>query len=89
MNRDPHHASATDLRMLKCIRCADLDALWLLEPRTVNRTLVECKKGLGIAMALGFKNKLFAPMGPYPVEDSFWHGSFYCHLAGVLKSREI
>ena len=40
MNRDPRHALATDLRMLKCIRRANLDALWSLEPRAVNRTLV-------------------------------------------------
>jgi hypothetical protein len=75
MNRDPHHALATDLRMLKCIRHANLDALWSLEPRTVNRTLVECKRGLDIAVTLGFKNKLFAPTGPYPVEDSFGVGA--------------
>jgi hypothetical protein len=71
MGRDPHGTLAQDLQILKCIRHANLDALWSLEPRTVNRTLTECKRGINIAASLGFKNKLFIPMGPFPVADTF------------------
>ncbi len=71
MGRDPHRTLAQDLRILKCIRRANLDSLWSLDPRTVNCTLTECKRGLDIATSLGFKNKLFAPMGPFPVDDTF------------------
>jgi hypothetical protein len=71
MDRDPKAALAQDLRILKCIRRANLDALWSIEPITVKRNLLECKRGLRIAATLGFKNKLFKPLGPFPLEDKF------------------
>jgi hypothetical protein len=71
MNRDPHPSLAEDHRLLKCIRRANLDSLWSVEPRTVSRTLTECRRGSNIAQSLGFKHKLFAPMGPFPVDDTF------------------
>jgi hypothetical protein len=69
MGRDPQTSLSQDLRLLKCIRHANLDALWSLEPRTVNRTLTECRRGSDIAASLGFKNQFFCPMGPFPVQD--------------------
>jgi hypothetical protein len=48
MQREAQPNLAQDLRILKCIRRANLDALWSLEPRTVSRTLAECKRGLDI-----------------------------------------
>lgn len=70
-NRDPEPRLAQDVRVQKCIRRANLDALWAAEPRTVSRTLSECRRGLNIALSLGFRDKLFKPMGPFPLEDSF------------------
>jgi len=85
MHREPHPSLAQDLRILKCIRRANLDALWSMESRTVNRTLTECKRGLDIAASLGFKSKLFPPMGPFPLEDSFGMGAAVVILQVSLK----
>jgi hypothetical protein len=74
MQREAQPNLAQDLRILKCIRRANLDALWSLEPRTVSRTLAECKRGLDIAGSLGFRNNLFPQMGPFPLDDSFGMG---------------
>jgi hypothetical protein len=71
MNQDPEPNLASDLRILKCIRRANLDAMWSVEPRTAIRTLTECRRGARIAASLGFKSKLFRPMGPFPVDDTF------------------
>jgi hypothetical protein len=71
MSRDPLSSLAQDLRILKCICHANLDALWALEPRTVQRNLMECRRGLNVAASLGFKSKLYRPLGPFPLEDSF------------------
>jgi hypothetical protein len=71
MERDPQLNLAQDLRILKCIRRANLDSLWSVEPRTTARTLSECRRGSDIASSLGFKHKLFQPMGPFPLEDTF------------------
>jgi hypothetical protein len=71
MERDPVPTLAQDLRILKCIRRANLDSLWSVEPRTAARTLSECRRGSDIAASLGFKHKLFQPMGPFPLQDTF------------------
>lgn len=75
MGRNPENSLAQDLRILKCIRRANLDSLWSSEPRTVSRTLAECQRGLNIASSLGFGNKLFRPMGPFPLDDAFGMGA--------------
>jgi hypothetical protein len=66
---------AQDVRVLKCIRQANLDSFWSSEPRTVSRTLAECKRGAKIAAGLGFEKQLFRPIGPFPLEDSFGMGA--------------
>jgi hypothetical protein len=71
MNRNPEPSLSQDHRVLKCIRRANLDSLWSVEPRTVSRNLTECRRGSNIAAALGFKSKLFRPMGPFPLDDTF------------------
>ncbi len=70
-NRDPEPRLAQDVRVLKCIRRAILDSLWSAEPRTASRTLTECRRGLNIATSMGFGDRLFKPMGPFPLNDSF------------------
>ena len=75
MGRDPVMELPQDLRLLKLIRRANLDAIWSREPGTVNATLLACCQGARIAQQLGFKNKLFKPMGTFPVEDSFCMGA--------------
>jgi hypothetical protein len=32
---------------------------------------MECRRGLNVAASLGFKSKLYRPLGPFPLEDSF------------------
>ncbi len=71
MGRDPEPTLAQDLRILKCVRRANLDALWSVEPKTVIRNLAECKRGALIAASLGFKDKLYPPLGPFPLQDTF------------------
>ena len=44
--RDPQGNRAQDIRILKCIRRANLDPFWASEPRTVQITLAECKCGV-------------------------------------------
>jgi hypothetical protein len=75
MNQNPNKNLAQDLHIMKCIRRANLDSLWSAEPRTVSQTLTECHRGSNITASLGFKNKLFRPMGPFPLEDSFRMGA--------------
>jgi len=70
MKRDPA-GSPQDVRILKLIRRANLDALWSREPGTVRSTLVSCRQGGRIATYLGFRDELFQPLGPFPIEDSF------------------
>jgi len=71
MERDPQDNLASDVRLLKLFRRASLDAFWCSEPKTVAGTLREARRGLRIASSLGFRSKLFTPLGPYPLEDSF------------------
>lgn len=59
MNRDPIPRLAQDVRVLKLIRRANLDALWSREPSTVRGNLTSCRQGADIAASLGFKDKLF------------------------------
>ena len=70
-DRDPQELLPMDNRLLKCIRRANLDALWATEPDTVSKNLSELRRGAGIAASLGIHKKMFRPMGPYPVDDSF------------------
>ncbi len=61
MGREPLGDLSTDVRMLKCIHRANLDAFWSREHGTVNGVLGEAKRGLAIASTLGFAHSLFRP----------------------------
>jgi hypothetical protein len=74
LGRDPQENLASDLRLIKLIRRANLDAFWTSEPKTVKSTLREGRRGARIASALGFGSSLYRPMGPFPLEDSFGMG---------------
>lgn len=69
LGRDPQPNLASDVRLIKLIRRANLDAFWCSEPKTVMGTLREARRGLRIASSLGFRDNLFTPLGPYPLED--------------------
>jgi len=86
MDRDPDPNSYKDIRVQKCIRRANLDAFWSVEPRTVNRTLMECRRGSDIASSLGFRNKLFRPMGPFPTDDVFGMAAAIVILQSSLRT---
>jgi hypothetical protein len=85
MNRDPIPRLAQDVRVLKLIRRANLDALWSREPSTVRGNLTSCRQGADIAASLGFKDKLFRPMGPFPLEDTFGMAAALVMLQSSLK----
>jgi len=71
MERDPTEALPQDIRILKLIRRANLDALWSREPGTARSTLTHCRQGGRVATSLGFQDTLFKPPGPFPLEDTF------------------
>jgi hypothetical protein len=75
---------ASDVRVLKCIRRANLDTFWSCEPATIKRVLSEAKHGLAIASSLGFAHSLFRPMGPFPMQDNMGMG-----IAIVLLQRSL
>ncbi len=71
LERDPVEGLASDVRIMKLMRRANLDAFWSLEPSTVKKNLEEAKHGIAIASSLGFSKKLFKPLGPFECEDKF------------------
>ena len=75
MQRDPVDDLPSDVRLLKFIRRANLDAIWSSEPKTVASTLSEARRGLGIAQSFGFRSSLFPSLGPFPLSDSFGMGA--------------
>jgi hypothetical protein len=75
MQRDPIEDLPSDVRLLKFIRRANLDAMWASEPKTVASTLSEARRGLSIAHSFGFRSSLFAPLGPFPLSDTFGMGA--------------
>jgi hypothetical protein len=85
MSRDPVERLAQDVRLLKCIRRANLDAFWSREPTTISNNLTVCRQGLSISAAMGFKHKLFRPMGPFPVDDTFGMGAAVVMLQMSLQ----
>jgi hypothetical protein len=85
MHRDPEGGLPQDLRLLKMIRRANLDALWSGEPSTVRGTLNMCRQGGRIAGVLGFWDQLFRPMGPHPLEDTFGMGAAVVMLQQSLS----
>lgn len=85
MNRDPIPNLAPDVRVLKLIRKANLDALWSREPSTVSGTLLSCRQGVRRAASLGFKDNLFRSMGPFPLGDSFGMGAALVMLQQSLQ----
>jgi hypothetical protein len=69
--RDPVENLPQDVKLLKLIQQANLDALWSREPSTVSSTLALSRQGIAVAGMLGIKEALYQPMGPFPVDDSF------------------
>lgn len=68
--RDPIEHKPEDIRLMRCIRRANLDAFWSKEPLTVSKNLSLANKALSISQALGVVNP-FPSMGPFPVDDIF------------------
>lgn len=84
LSRDPVPSYAQDIRVLKCIRRANLDSFWARESRTVSKNLSEIKRGLAVASSLGFAHQLYPPLGPFPLEDSFGMGAAIVMLQRTL-----
>jgi hypothetical protein len=72
--RDPSGRKGSDLLALRCIRRANLDALWAREPGTVAGNLSGAKRlhdiGTGILEIPG----ITPPMGPFALQDKFGMG---------------
>jgi hypothetical protein len=73
--------------LMRTIRRAQLDAFWATEPSTLSRNLGELRKGAIIANTLGFQQKLFRPMGPFPLEDTFGMGPAIVMLQLSLRQE--
>jgi hypothetical protein len=76
--------SLTDSMLLCCIRRVNLDALWGQESSTVGATLRAMGQMVKMWTRVGLA-PTFAPLGPYPVGDSF---GFSVAIAMVMKSLE-
>jgi hypothetical protein len=62
-----------------------LDAFWARVPSTVRGNLAACRQGTDIAAALGLKAKLFWPLGPFPLNDTFGMGVAIVMLKASLR----
>jgi hypothetical protein len=51
----------------------------------VRGNLTTCQHGLSIASSLGFGGRLFRPMGPFPLEDTFGTGGTLVMLQQSLQ----
>jgi hypothetical protein len=85
MKRDPVQNLPQDIRIMKLIRRANLDAFWSREPTTVSGNLLTARQGVKIAVAFGFQDQLFRPMGPFPVDDRFGMAAAIVMLQQSLK----
>jgi len=88
MRRGPIHNLPQDVRLLKLIRRANLDALWSREPTTVAGNILTAGQGLNVTAALGFKESLFRPMGLCPIEDTFGITAAIVMLQQSLRPRK-
>jgi hypothetical protein len=84
MGQESLEKLASDVRLLKCIRRINLDALWAREPGTIRGVLDEAKRGIAIASALGFAHSLFQPRGPFPPMDTMGVG-----VAVIIVQRSL
>lgn len=83
--RDAIANSVEDFRLLRCIRRANLDAMWAREPGTVEKNLREARRGAYLAQSVGMKTP-FPPMGPYPLADTFGMGAAVVMLLRSLDA---
>ena len=67
--RDPLEDKVEDIRLMRCIRRANLDAMWCRESNTVSGNLRLATRAVEIANALGIGDP-FPSMGPFPVDDT-------------------
>jgi hypothetical protein len=68
--RDPVIGNVKDSLSSRCIRRANLDAMWAREPTTVGGNLREIKKVLEKGSVLGYApESLVVPAGPFPLRD--------------------
>jgi hypothetical protein len=68
--RDPIDYKSEDIKLLRCIRRANLDSLWDKETQTVSKNFNQAIRAQDIALSIGIKDP-FPRMGPYPLEDTF------------------
>jgi hypothetical protein len=68
--RDVVSHKAEDIKLLRCIRCANLDALWDKEPTTVSKNYAQAQRAIQFALSLGISDP-FPNMGPFPLSDTF------------------
>jgi hypothetical protein len=68
--RNPIRDKVEDIRLLRCIRRANLDAMWSREPQTVIKNFSLAVRAIDISKTLGIDHP-FPVMGPFPVHDLF------------------
>lgn len=67
--RDPLDDKVEDVRLMRCIRRANLDAIWSRESNTVLGNLRLAGRAVELARSLGIADP-FPSMGPFPLEDT-------------------
>ena len=83
--RDPREESGIDSLLLRCIRRANLDAMWSREASTIRGLHGELLRMSRKAKTLGINPRRFYPaMGPLPVEDKDGMGVACCVLMRSL-----
>ena len=66
--RGPSIRIPKDNMLLRCIRRANLDAMWSREPKTVERNRREIERSIKLSTELGIDPK-FETLGPYPSDE--------------------
>jgi hypothetical protein len=85
--RDPEPGNQAHQMGLKCIRRANLDAMWCRETSTVEGNFYAVRKMVQKANMLGVPCHLMLPrMGPWPVEDVQGMGIAMCVLMRTLDA---
>ena len=81
--RNPSESSVFDIRLLKDIRQANIDALWSREPSTVSGNLSQARRMERIGAYYGFES-VSPALGPFPLSDTFGMKAAVCMLRRSL-----
>jgi hypothetical protein len=85
--RDPKGRKGSNLLSLRCIRRANLDALWEREPGIVAGNVSGAKRLHDIGTGILEIPSIIPPMGPFSLRDKFGMGVAMTMLLRSLDAR--